>query len=57
VVPAADSATAVDPVCGMAVAAVDSAPHVAHEGRLVYFCCDGCRATFEQDPARFVASR
>jgi xanthine dehydrogenase accessory factor len=50
-------ATAVDPVCGMAVAAVDDAPHVEHEGRLVYFCCDGCRATFEQDPARFVAAR
>jgi xanthine dehydrogenase accessory factor len=50
-------ATAVDPVCGMAVAAVDDAPHVEHEGRLVYFCCDGCRATFEQDPARFVATR
>jgi xanthine dehydrogenase accessory factor len=50
-------ATAVDPVCGMAVAAVDGAPHVEHEGRLVYFCCDDCRATFEQDPARFVAAR
>jgi xanthine dehydrogenase accessory factor len=49
--------TAVDPVCGMAVAAVEDAPHVEHDGRTVYFCCDGCRATFEQDPARFVAAR
>ena len=49
-------ATAVDPVCGMAVAAVEDAPHVEHDGRTVYFCCDGCRATFEQDPARFVAA-
>jgi xanthine dehydrogenase accessory factor len=49
--------TAVDPVCGMAVAAVEDAPQVEHDGRLVYFCCDGCRATFEQDPARFVAAR
>jgi xanthine dehydrogenase accessory factor len=56
VVPAADPATAVDPVCGMAVAAVSATPHVEHEGRLVYFCCDGCRATFEQEPARFVAA-
>jgi xanthine dehydrogenase accessory factor len=53
--PAVDSA--IDPVCGMAVAAVDSTPHVAHEGQVVYFCCDGCRATFEQDPARFAAAR
>jgi len=49
--------TAVDPVCGMAVEAVEDAPHVEHDGRVVYFCCDGCRATFEQDPARFVAAR
>jgi xanthine dehydrogenase accessory factor len=49
--------TAVDPVCGMAVAASDDTPHVEHDGRIVYFCCDGCRATFEQDPARFVAAR
>jgi xanthine dehydrogenase accessory factor len=51
------AATAVDPVCGMAVAAVEDAPHVEHDGRTVYFCCDGCRATFEQDPDRFVAAR
>jgi xanthine dehydrogenase accessory factor len=51
------SEPAVDPVCGMAVAAVSDAPQVEHHGRTVYFCCDGCRATFEQDPARFVAAR
>jgi xanthine dehydrogenase accessory factor len=49
-------ASAVDPVCGMAVAAVPGTPHVEHEGRTVYFCCDGCRAAFERDPARFVAA-
>jgi xanthine dehydrogenase accessory factor len=57
VAPEPAAATAVDPVCGMAVAAVSDAPHVEHDGRTVYFCCDGCRATFEQDPARFVAAR
>jgi xanthine dehydrogenase accessory factor len=55
VVAPVDTATAVDPVCGMAVAAVEQTPHLEHEGRLVYFCCDGCRATFAQDPTRFVA--
>jgi xanthine dehydrogenase accessory factor len=49
-------AVAVDPVCGMAVAALQTTPHLEHEGRLVYFCCDGFRATFEQDPAGFVAA-
>jgi len=57
VAPEPAAAAAVDPVCGMALAAVSDAPHVEHDGRTVYFCCDGCRATFEQDPARFVAAR
>jgi xanthine dehydrogenase accessory factor len=42
----ATEATAIDPVCGMAVAAVAQTPHVDHEGRRVYFCCDGCRCTW-----------
>jgi len=42
----APAATAIDPVCGMAVAAVDRTPHVDHDGRRVYFCCDGCRSTW-----------
>ncbi len=40
------TATAIDPVCGMAVAAAAETPHVDHEGRRVYFCCDGCRSTW-----------
>jgi xanthine dehydrogenase accessory factor len=43
---APEPATAIDPVCGMAVAAVAQTPHVDHEGRRVYFCCDGCRSTW-----------
>jgi xanthine dehydrogenase accessory factor len=45
-VAAPEPATAIDPVCGMAVAAVAQTPHVDHEGRRVYFCCDGCRSTW-----------
>ena len=43
---APEPATAIDPVCGMAVAAVEQTPHVDHEGRRVYFCCDGCRSAW-----------
>jgi xanthine dehydrogenase accessory factor len=43
---ASEPATAIDPVCGMAVAAVAQTPHVDHEGRRIYFCCDGCRSTW-----------
>jgi xanthine dehydrogenase accessory factor len=48
---------AVDPVCGMTVAATPGTPHLEHEGALVYFCGEHCRAAFEQDPVRFGASR
>jgi xanthine dehydrogenase accessory factor len=41
-----ETATAIDPVCGMVVAAAAKTPHVDHEGRRVYFCCDGCRSTW-----------
>jgi xanthine dehydrogenase accessory factor len=52
-----DVTRTIDPVCGMAVAATGATPHLEHEGRTLYFCCEGCRATFAEDPARFVAAR
>jgi xanthine dehydrogenase accessory factor len=38
---------AVDPICGMTVAAVAGTPSLQHEGETVYFCCEGCKAKFE----------
>jgi xanthine dehydrogenase accessory factor len=38
---------AIDPICGMTVAAVAGTPSVEHEGQTVYFCCEGCKAKFE----------
>jgi xanthine dehydrogenase accessory factor len=58
-VPAADAAfagprasspapsQAIDPICGMTVAAVESTPSVEHDGKTVYFCSEGCKARFE----------
>jgi xanthine dehydrogenase accessory factor len=46
VAPAPAPATAIDPVCGMAVAAVEQTLHVDHEGRRIYFCCEGCQDTW-----------
>jgi xanthine dehydrogenase accessory factor len=57
VAPASPERSAVDPVCGMAVAMTDRTPQLEHEGRTLYFCCDGCRDAFAEDPARFVAAR
>ncbi len=53
--PQVEPATAVDPVCGMTVAAVESSLHVDHEGSRVYFCGSGCVRAFEADPAAYGA--
>ena len=39
--------TAVDPICGMTVAAVPGTPSVRLDGETVWFCGEGCRAAFE----------
>jgi xanthine dehydrogenase accessory factor len=54
--PVAVPASAIDPVCGMTVAAVDSSPHVTIEGTTTWFCCAGCRTTFVENPARYAAT-
>jgi xanthine dehydrogenase accessory factor len=51
--PAARSALAIDPVCGMTVAR-DSARPVRHEGADYYFCRAGCRQAFENDPDAYL---
>ncbi len=50
-------AKVVDPVCGMDVD-VATARHVAeYEGQRFYFCCAGCRQSFEADPSRYLPVR
>ena len=43
--------TAVDPICGMTVVIGSDTPSVLHAGEHVYFCCEGCKHTFEQQQA------
>lgn len=50
---ASEPATALDPVCGMTVAAVGSTLHVEHAGSVVYFCSASCRKAFLADPERY----
>jgi xanthine dehydrogenase accessory factor len=40
-------AIAVDPICGMTVAALPTTPSLEHDGETIYFCCEGCKAKFE----------
>ena len=45
-----EPAEAVDPVCGMTVRADASAMPFEYEGTTYYFCCAGCRRSFEKGP-------
>lgn len=47
---------AIDPVCGMTVAAVDSTLHIDIDGARTWFCCASCREAFVTDPARYAPS-
>jgi xanthine dehydrogenase accessory factor len=52
----AGPALAVDPICGMTVAAVADTPSVQFEGETIYFCCAGCAAKFEAQHEHPVAA-
>jgi xanthine dehydrogenase accessory factor len=43
-------ADATDPVCGMTVTASRESSPLDHDGVTYYFCCRGCRRTFEENP-------
>jgi xanthine dehydrogenase accessory factor len=47
-------AEAVDPVCGMTVMANKAALRLEHDGVTYYFCCAGCRRTFDENPEAYV---
>ena len=45
----------INPVCGMAVSIANPLHIEIYEGVSYYFCCDGCRATFQKEPAKYAA--
>jgi xanthine dehydrogenase accessory factor len=45
----------INPVCGMAVSTANPMHIEVYEGVSYYFCCDGCRTTFRQEPAKYAA--
>ena len=47
-------ATAIDPICKMTVAAVESSIHADLDGTRYFFCCPGCKDTFLADPSAHV---
>jgi xanthine dehydrogenase accessory factor len=44
----------IDPVCGMAVDANESTYESEYEGKSIYFCCAGCKQTFDREPEKFL---
>ena len=45
----------INPVCGMSVSTANPMHIERFEGVSYYFCCDGCRTSFQQDPAKYAA--
>lgn len=45
-----------DPVCGLKVTAGKGIP-VEFDGRTYHFCADGCRRSFEADPAKYLLDK
>src|SRR3954470_9852320 len=50
----ASALRAQDPVCGMMVDPHATAHKVEHAGRAHYFCSEGCRTKFIENPARYM---
>ncbi len=44
----------INPVCQVPVSRKNPKHIVEYKGELVYFCCDGCKVTFEKNPAQFI---
>ena len=47
------SKTARDPICGMTVDTISTKYKSEYAGDVYYFCCPGCKHTFEKDPAKY----
>jgi YHS domain-containing protein len=44
-----------DPVCNMEVDPKKAAAQSNYKGQMIYFCCVGCKATFDKNPEQYVA--
>ena len=44
----------INPVCGVPVSKKSPKHVIEHKGEKVYFCCDGCKVSFEKDPAQYI---
>jgi Cu+-exporting ATPase len=42
-----------DPVCGMEVKPDEAAASYDYEGKTYYFCAEGCKEKFAEEPEKF----
>lgn len=43
-----------DPVCGMDVDEATAEHKAEHKGKTYYFCAPACKASFEENPEKYV---
>lgn len=44
----------INPVCGVPVDVANPKHIIEYAGEKIYFCCDGCKIKFEQQPSKYV---
>ena len=53
--PTSKPVAAINTICPVSGKAIDPTKTVVHEGRVIAFCCDDCKAQFEKDPKAFTS--
>ena len=46
--------TYINPVCGVSVSKKDAKHVLEYGAHTVYFCCDGCKVSFDTEPEKFI---
>jgi len=44
----------INPVCNIPITITDAKHIVDHKGHKIYFCCDGCKISFDKEPERYI---
>jgi len=47
----------INPVCGVPVSKKSPKHIIEHLGEKVYFCCDGCKVSFEKNPSQYISEK
>ncbi len=45
-----------DPICGMEVDEAKAVGSSTHQGKTYYFCCEGCKKAFDENPEKHASA-